>query len=140
MAASSGPANVPSLERGLGCKVSNDRRRVTIFVAAASARVLLEDVRRSGRIAVVFTEPSTHRTIQLKAGDAAVIPAVAADRGTVAAYAEAMVGALARIGREEPVVRAMLSCPREDLLAIAFTPEAAFTQTPGPRAGTPLKG
>ncbi len=140
MAASSGLANVPSLDRALGCKVANDRRRVTIFVAEASARVLLEDVRRSGRIAVVFTEPSTHRTIQLKGKDAAVAPAAAADRRIVAAYAEVMVGVLAQVGREKPFVRAALSCPQEGLLAIAFTPTAAFTQTPGPRAGTPLKG
>ena len=140
MAASSGLASVPSLERAVGCKVSSDRRQVTIFVAATSARVLLEDVRRSGRIAVVFTEPSTHRTIQLKGKDAGIVPAVAADQGIVAAYTEAMVSVLARVGREEPVVRALLSYPREELRAIAFTPAAAFTQTPGPRAGTPLKG
>jgi hypothetical protein len=139
VAASSGLANVPSLERAVGCKVSSDRRRVTVFVAATSARGLLEDVRRSGRIAVVFTEPSTHRTIQLKGKDAAVVPAAAADQRIVAAYAEAITSVLAGVGREVLVVRALLAYPHGDLRAIAFTPIAAFTQTPGPQAGTPIK-
>jgi hypothetical protein len=129
---------VPSIERALGCKVSSDRRRVTVFLSLPSAHALLDDLRRSGRVAVVFTHPPTHRTIQLKGDDAATVALTAADRRTVAAYAETMVRVISPLGHADDVVRAMLACPPEELTAIAFTPAAAFVQTPGPRAGAPL--
>ena len=140
IAAAGDAANMPSLVRAIGCKVSTDRRRVTIFVVASSARRLLDDVKLSGRIAVVFSDPPTHRTIQLKGSDAEIVPVVASDREAAAACADAMVAAVVRLGFAMPVVRAMLAFPADALTAIAFTPTAAFVQTPGPRAGAPLKG
>ena len=35
-------------------------------------------------------------------------------------------------------VAAMFAAPPHDLVAVEFTPETAFDQTPGPRAGAPL--
>jgi hypothetical protein len=140
IAASSDAVKVPSLERAIGCKVSADRRNVTIFMVVSSARRLLDDVGSSGRIAVVFSEPPSHRTIQLKGTDAAIVPVVPADRKLVEAYADAMVGVIGCMGYPEPLTRAMLACPADELVAVSFTPTAAFLQTPGPRAGTPLKG
>ena len=140
IAASSDAANVPSLARSIGCKVSADRRNVTIFMVVSSARRLLDDVSLSGRIAVVFSEVLSHRTIQLKGTDAAMVPVVPADRRLVEAYADAMVRVIGSVGHPEDLARAMLACPAGELVAVAFTPMAAFLQTPGPRAGTPLKG
>ena len=37
------------------------------------------------------------------------------------------------------MVRALLWIEPEDLATLAFTPAAAFTQTPGPGAGAPLR-
>jgi len=140
IAASGDAANVPSLDRALGCKVSPDRRSVTIFLTTASADRLLADVKRCGRIAVVFSEPPTHRTIQLKGDDAAIVPLAATDREIVKAHAEAMVEAVASIGNPAGIARAVMTCPASDqLVAVAFTPTAAFVQTPGPRAGARLK-
>ena len=139
IAASRDAANVPSLARAIGCRVSADRRQVTIFMVVPAAERLLDDVSRSGRIAVVFTEPPTHRTIQLKGTDAAIVPAVPADRRVVKAYADALVVGIGIVGQPECLVRAMLAHAARELTAITFTPAAAFTQTPGPRAGTPLK-
>jgi len=139
IAASSDAANVPSLERALGCTVSADRRRVTIFMVATSARRLLDDVQSSGRIAVVFSEVTTHRTIQLKGADAAIVDVKPADREVIASYAEAMTAAVASVGLPEYVAHAMLAYTAGELTAVTFTPAAAFAQTPGPRAGAPLK-
>src|SRR5262249_60081133 len=69
-AASSGPGNVPAVSRALGCRLSPDRNRVTVFLAASRSAALLEAIAASRRIAVVFSQPSTHRTIQLKGSDA----------------------------------------------------------------------
>jgi hypothetical protein len=138
IAASSDGANVPSVERAIGCKLSADRRRVTIFVAAASAQVLLADIRRSGRIAVVFSHPPTHRALQLKGSDAAIVRVLPADHRLIAAYADAFAAAIASIGHADQLARAALACPPDEVVAVAFTPSAAFVQTPGPRAGAPL--
>lgn len=138
IAASSDGANVPSVERAIGCKVSADRRRVTIFVAAASAPALLADVRRSGRIAVVFSHPPTHRALQLKGTGATIARVVPADRRLIAAYADAFTAAIVSIGHAAPLGRALLACAPDGVIAIAFAPSAAFVQTPGPRAGAPL--
>jgi hypothetical protein len=111
---------------------------VTIFMVVSAAERLLGDVSRSGRIAVVFTDPPTHRTIQLKGTDAAIVPAVAADRKRVKAYADALVVSIGMVGQPECLVRAMLAHTAAELTTITFTPAAAFTQTPGPQAGAPL--
>jgi hypothetical protein len=42
------------------------------------------------------------------------------------------------LGFPEPLVRALLDCRDEDLVALTFTPVAVFNQTPGAQAGTPL--
>ena len=48
------------------------------------------------------------------------------------------VAELAALGYAEPLVRAFLWCDPAELVAVGFTPCAAFQQTPGPRAGLPL--
>ena len=45
--------------RGCGCRVSRDRRQVTVLVESDRASSLLEDVAANGMIAVVFSQPST---------------------------------------------------------------------------------
>jgi len=132
-------ANVPELVRAQGCRVSRDRSRVQLFVQAAQAQALFDDLRRNGRIAVVFTSPSTHRSLQLKGDDASVAQARPADAVRVAAYREAMVVELGGIGISEAMARALLAGDDDTLSVVAFTPAAAFVQTPGPDAGRPLE-
>jgi hypothetical protein len=138
IAAASDGANVPSVERAIGCKLSTDRRRVTIFVAAASAQALLADIRRSGGIAVAFSHPPTHRALQLKGTDAAIVRVLPADHRVVAAYRTAFAAAIVSIGHAPGLAQAALACAPDEVIAVAFTPSAAFVQTPGPRAGAPL--
>lgn len=130
--------NVPSVARALGCRVPKDRRSVTIFLCAAQAGALLTDIRATGTVAVVFSRPSTHRTIQLKGGDARAVPLAEGDRAIVARNAELLVQDLAWLGHRQDLARAYLHCEPDELAAITFTPSAGFDQTPGPGAGKPL--
>lgn len=132
-------ANVPELVRAQGCRVSRDRGRVQLFVQATQAQALFDDIRRNGRIAVVFTCPSTHRSLQLKGDDATVARARPVDAARVATYRDAMVVELGRIGISEAMARALLAGDDATLGVVAFTPAAAFVQTPGPDAGRPLE-
>ena len=131
--------NETTVSRALGCRVADDGRRVTVFVSAAQSGVLLADVRDNGVIAVVFSQPTTHRAIQLKGTDAAVVPLAPDDPHVLAAYRGSMTARVAPLGFSESFVRAFLSVAPGDVVAIAFTPSAAFSQTPGPKAGSPLK-
>ncbi len=128
----------PTLVRALGCRVAPDRRTLTIFVNAAQAEALIQGVRANRRLAVVFSQPSSHRTIQLKGTDASVQPLAAGDLEIIEAHAGAVAADLACFGWPATPIRTLLSCPPEALAALQFMPTAAFTQTPGPKAGSPL--
>jgi hypothetical protein len=136
--ASRGPTNVPSVARALGCRIAPDRRRVTIFLSAAQAPEVMADVRGSRMAAAVFSRPSTHQTIQVKGDDATVGALDDGDLARIAAYADALVRDLQALGYTEAFGRALLDFEPADLVAVAFTPKAAFLQTPGPGAGAPL--
>jgi len=135
LAASRDAANAPKLARAIGCRVSPDRRRVTVFVAAFQAAALIESLRATGAIAVGFNLPSTHRAFQLKGTDATVGSLDRGDLEIAVRYVEAFVADIALLGYSEPIGRALLAFDPAELLAISFTPSAAFVQTPGPRAG-----
>lgn len=131
--------NLPSLCRAIGCRVSADRRRVTVFVAGSHARPLLEDIRATGAIAVVISRPSNHRTLQLKGRDARVVLPAPDDLDLVERYRAAFVAELEPLGYAPPLIRTFLACAPEDVVALTFSPCEAFDQTPGPHAGQPLK-
>ena len=130
--------NVPSVARALGCRVAEDRGSVTIFLWAPQAGALLTDIRATGMVAVVFSRPSTHRTIQLKGRDARVVPRDEGGRAIVARNTDLLVQDLAWLGHRQDLARAYLHCEPDELAAIVFTPSAGFDQTPGPGAGKPL--
>jgi hypothetical protein len=132
-------ALVADVVRGCGCRVSRDRRRVTVLVEPGRASGLLEDIRSNGAIAVVFSEPSTHRTIQLKGTDAIAVPVTAADRRVAERHLGAWVEELVSIGYAADFAAAVRGRADAGLTAITFTPTSAFEQTPGPAAGAQLR-
>jgi hypothetical protein len=137
-AASCRPGALPSLSRCIGARVAPDRRSVTLLMGATPAAGVLDEVRRNGAIAAVFSQPSTHKTLQLKGSDARIVPIEPGDEALSRRYVDAFVAELVPFGYPEAVIRAFLACPPDDLVAVQFTPAAAFSQTPGPQAGEPL--
>ena len=129
---------VADVVRGCGCRVSRNRRQVTVLVEPGRASTLLDDIAANGMIAVVFSRPSTHETIQLKGTDARVLHVSAADRDAVRRHLRDWSLDLERIGFAQPFA-AVLHGGDGELAAIRFTPSAAFQQTPGPGAGRPLE-
>ena len=139
LAASRDAGRVPNLARAVGCRVSADRTRVTLFLLASKSGALLADFRDNGAIAVVFSQPSSHRTVQLKGAGVALAALEEGDAVRIARYREAFVREIAAIGWEPSLPATLLAGARGDVVAVAFTVTAAFVQTPGPAAGTPLK-
>jgi hypothetical protein len=130
----------PSIMRAVGSRVEEGGHSITIFVSRRQSRQLLQDIAATGHIAVVFGEPSTHRTVQVKATRAILRDARREDEPGLARYLLSMEREIAHIGQPPAFTRAMLAHRLEDLVAISFEPEEAFEQTPGPRAGEPLQG
>ena len=137
-AASRDERNVPRIGRCLGCRVTPDRAQVTVFVAGTQYHAFLDALRASRVIAVVFSLPSTHRTLQLKGSDAEIEPLAPGDADIVVRHVDRFVDELGALGYSPDVVRAYHWCDAAELRAVRFTPTAAFEQTPGPGAGAPL--
>ena len=130
----------PSVMRAVGSRVADDGREVTVYLARRQSRQLIQDIAATGHIAVVFSQPSTHRTLQLKASRAEMRDATPDDAPLLAAYLAAMEREIAHVGIPPELTRAMLAHRLDDVVAVRFAPEQAFDQTPGPRAGATLEG
>lgn len=137
---SSNGAGRPSLVRALGAKVSVEAGTVTLFLHRPQASDLLTDLAAHGRLAVVFSDPPTHRTLQLKGSDAREVPPRPEDVAQALEYIESFARVLAPLGFTPAFVRTVQTFEPEDLATVVFTPQAAFDQTPGPQAGAVLEG
>src|SRR5262249_45586945 len=69
-ASSCNPDRTSALARAVGCRVSKDRRSVTLLFPKSRAEALLAAIESGGKIAAIFTEPPTHISLQLKGIDA----------------------------------------------------------------------
>ena len=138
-AASARNGGLPNIARATGCRVSPDLRTATVLFGATPSAGLLEDVRRSGMVAVVFSRPVDHRTLQIKATDARIVPLESGDVELATRYVDAFVAHLESLGYSATLIRAFLVCAPDDLVALRFTPSSVFSQTPGPEAGKALR-
>lgn len=138
-ASSASQSGVPSLAAASGCSVSRDRREVTIFLSRLEGADVLTDLEAGGPLAVVFSVPSSLKTLQLKARSATIRPFTPDDVPTLEHSEREVTRDFERIGFGGAYATQSFDEPRENLVAIVFTPTEAFDQTPGPRAGTPLE-
>ena len=136
--ASRDAAQRPHLARSLGLRVSEDGRHLTVFLSASTSAQLLADLRANGEIAVVVSEPATNRTVQFKSRDARVVPVLLDDLEHLRACRAAFADSIAELGFAREVAHTVLGAPDDDVVAVRFTPQHGFDQTPGPRAGQAL--
>ncbi len=127
--------NRPVVGRALGCRVSADRRLITIYLSASRAAALLDCLRQTKVIALAVTRPSTVESQQFKGDVIAIRPLTAEDRTAIAEYRDSFVAELGVIGYRAELARGIIAGD-DDAVAVEFEPTAMFDQTPGPRAGT----
>lgn len=127
--------HLPDLVRAVGHRVEPSGE-IAVILSRADGAGVLENLRANGAIAVVFSQPSTHRTLQLKATRVTIAAAAAADLDTVAHCCEAMIAELVGLGYEREFGQRLLAWEPDQLVALRFVPESAFDQTPGPKAGS----
>ncbi len=125
----------PSACRGFACRVSPDRQRLTVFVRRGEAGQVLQDVLSQDVVAVVFCLPETEVAIQIKGRQISLSAANASEVACVEAYRDAFVDGIARLGHPRAFGLSSMAFEAGQLVALSFTPELVFEQTPGPMAG-----
>jgi len=125
---------LPDLVRALGA-TRDASGTINVYVSGRDARHVLDNLRDNGAIAVVFSQPTTHRTVQVKAGHVTIEAATDADVVLVHQRIRAMAAELERHGYERGFTERMLSFDAADLTLVRLRPEEIFDQTPGPQAG-----
>lgn len=125
----------PHLMRALGCRLAPNRRELTLFLSTGACAELLADLRDNGRIAVVFSEPSTDRSLQIKGEGACIEPPAPGDAALVAHYVECFADEIAALGFDRVLVKTMFHHEPDELVTVRFVPREAYEQTPGPQAG-----
>lgn len=128
-------ALTPSVMRAVGSHVEDGGRCITAFLARRQSRQLLADIASSQRVAAVFSQPSTHRTVQFKSRRVRLREVVPADLPLIERYRLSMEDELAALGYPYGLASAMLAHQADDLVAVVFEPDEAFDQTPGQHAG-----
>lgn len=130
---------MPVSARAVSCRVEPDGR-VRLLLHAKASRPLIAEIAAGAAIAATFSRPRDHRSIQLKAAAARCEPAGPADLATVEPQAAGFGRELLNAGYAPAFVATFCAADAGDLVAVGFMPEAAFVQTPGPRAGSRLEG
>lgn len=125
----------PLVARAVAARVSSDGGRLTVLIDGRANAALVAAVAATGRLAVVFTEPSTHRSIQIKDDNASVAAPTVEESALPGPYIDGFIAELAGMGFTEDFVRAVMEFDPADLLALHLAPADVFDQTPGPKAG-----
>ncbi len=120
-----------------GCLV-DPTGRVRVTVGTVSAARFLDAVALGQPVAATFTRPEDHRSMQLKAAGARVVPATAADVAAAGRQSANFANDLATFLFERAFSEAYAGFWAEELTVIEFLPQSAFVQTPGPGAGAAL--
>ena len=117
--------------RAVGSRVEADGRDITVYLSRPQSRQLVQDLAATGHVAVVFSVPSTHRSVQLKASRVEMRNADADDAPVLARYLASMEHEVQQVGFAPPLTRAMLAHRLETWWRSASRPSRPSTRRPG---------
>lgn len=133
-------ARIPSVAQAFGCQVASDRRKVCVFVSESRCAAVLRDLRAGGAVAVVFSRPQTHRTLQLKAPIARIEPLLPGDQALIDLHGQRTTRELTSLGYPLHFAQGVMTMgDSQDAVRVCFEPAVAFDQTPGAGAGMQLE-
>ena len=122
----------PESTRAVGIAVAPDRTRLTVFLNRANSGRTLENLEVNPRVAICFTRPIDHRTVQAKGKAITVRPAIDSEKPRLERYISSFVEALHLVGVTRAVAGRIAFWPST---AVEVEIESLFQQTPGPGAG-----
>ena len=123
----------PEFARGWGPEVSADGRSLTLCVAAPEGSRVRANLERNGAVAVGFSPPTIARAVQVKGVVTRVGEPDAGDLERVERHVRSFVAEAERVGASEELSRRMFV--GTGLVAVQFSIDEVFDQTPGPTAG-----
>ena len=128
---------LPQLTRALAVRLLPDGA-IELLVPSMAGAALLAAVNDAGQVATVFCQPTTHRTLQLKGGQAVARPTTAADWPSLANDRRAFADEIAPYGFDVTFCDAWFCGLDDRVHSVVFHPTGAWNQTPGPSAGAPI--
>lgn len=129
----------PHVVRALAL-VREDDGRLSVLLSALANPELLQAVQATRQVAVVLSQPTNLRTIQLKGCDAEVHAAEGpVYRRLLETRGAAFWADVERLGFSRVTLSGWYEVPEGALVRIVFTPYGAWDQTPGPGAGMPME-
>lgn len=137
MAVQVGTANAagrPQIANAWGPRINEDGT-ISLFLDSAGAASTLANLASNGRIAVIFADPITYRSIQFKGKWLSAAAPTEMETAWVQRHRELFTSATVLVG-DNP--EAMRNRWWQEVTRIDFQVESAFDQTPGPNAGLPL--
>ena len=124
----------PAIVNAWGPRVNRDGT-ITVFFDTRRAAQPLANLATNPRIALVFGDPITYKSVQVKGRWLATLAASVADLEWVQRHRELFASATVLVGDSPDSMRNMWG---EEVTRVDLAPEAAFDQTPGPNAGATL--
>jgi hypothetical protein len=119
----------------IGAIVQPDQETVTFFVPESRSERILSNLENNGRVALAVAL-ATHEAYQLKGVYIASRPADTQERAVQEIYRSKLLSALLQAGFPDQIARPLvLGFAYQPAVAISFTVEEIFLQTPGPEAG-----
>jgi hypothetical protein len=132
------PGEAPVAGLGCACRILSDGRRRLLLPRPGNER-LLTMVEGGGAIAITFSQPITHRSIQVKGSRGVVAMLAEEDRLESVRQSQGIRQELVDVGYPSSFAEAYCRVDPDILVALDLTLDAAFVQTPGPGAGAELK-
>ena len=134
-AASRDAAHLPSLASVLACQPQAGGARLRFVIGRSANEAFRRDLAAGGPLAIVFSEPTTFRTLQVKASGAVAVAVDPGDADRVRAHAVAERAELVATHNSESFVSSFLDVDTADIAAYERVVEEIYSQTPGPGAG-----
>ncbi|HWO73070.1 MAG TPA: pyridoxamine 5'-phosphate oxidase family protein [Dehalococcoidia bacterium] len=125
----------PHAQRVWGAKVFPDGRSVEVFVDRPAATQTMANLRDNGRVATVFVDILTNRSVQLKGRCVEVGDPDPDDWRIIERHREEFTEATSALGFPARMISNLWST---QVVKVRFVVEDLFDQTPGPGAGRPL--
>lgn len=124
----------PNVTRTLGARFAPDGRTLIVYPAVPEGLTALANIADNGHVAFLACRSRDYNTIQFKGRDARIV-SFPDDDTFVREFAALNRQAIKDIGIPGVVVDRLASY---EAVAVAFTPEQAWNQTPGAHAGREL--
>ena len=132
------PGDPPFGGIGCGCRILPGGRMRLLIQRPGNERAL-ELAATGARIAATYSQPITHRSIQVKGARSAVVTPTEEDRQAALRQLAGLNAELVEIEYTHGFADAYCALDPDNLAAIEFEMEAAYVQTPGPGAGAELR-